>query len=91
MTLLPRARTDVVFCEVDEGAVLLHAAQEIYYGLNGVGAEIWQLLPPVSATIEDVVQTLAVRYPEVGTEQIRSDVEQLLADLEKSGLVEPAA
>ena len=31
---------------VEDGAVLLHAGQEVYYGLNAVGARIWQLLPP---------------------------------------------
>ncbi len=91
MSLLPKAVGEVVFCEVEDGAVLLHAAQEIYYGLNHVGAEIWQLLPPATPTLADLLAALQVRYPDVAVATLQDDVEALLADLAEHGLVEQPA
>ena len=91
MSLLPKPVVDVVFCEVENGAVLLHAAQEVYYGLNQVGAEIWQLLPPASAEIDGLLASLQTRYPEVPVTMLRDDVDALLTDLAAHGLVETPA
>ena len=91
MSLLPKAVGEVVFCEVEDGAVLLHASQEVYYGLNQVGAEIWQLLTPATPTLDALEAALQARYPSVAEATLREDVELLLDDLQKNGLVEQAA
>lgn len=67
--------------------MLLHTTEEIYFGLNEVGLMIWELLPPASRTVDDVVDTLAGRFPEVEVAEIRTDVEELLKELEENGLV----
>lgn len=90
MSGLPKAVGDVVYCEVEDGAVLLHAVQEVYYGLNQVGAEIWQLMPAADS-LDALVAALRARYPEVDPATLRDDARALLDDLTAHGLVEPAA
>ena len=84
---LPEPHPDVLCRPVSDGAVLLHTTDEIYFGLNEVGLLIWELLPPVSRTTDEVVETLAARFPEVDPEEIRTDVLELLQGLEENGLV----
>ena len=44
--MLPTPLPTVIFQRIDDGAVLFAPATEVYFGLNEVGAKIWQLLPP---------------------------------------------
>jgi hypothetical protein len=78
-----------VFCEVEDGAVLLSTEAEVYYGLNRVGARIWALLPPASVTLEDLCSTLGSQYPEVDPGALRDDVMALLEDLTRCELLVP--
>ena len=75
-----------MFQELDDGAVLFAPATEVYFGLNHVGAAVWSLLPPASATLEELCAALAERYPDAPADAISLDVERLLADLEREGL-----
>jgi hypothetical protein len=86
---LPQPHPDVLCRPVSEGAVLLHTTDEIYFGLNEVGLLIWELLPPASHTVDEVVGKLAARFPEVDAAEIRTDVEELLQGLAENGLVLP--
>lgn len=90
MTRLPHPDPNVVFCEVEEGAVLLSTAEEVYYGLNTVGARVWKLLPPSHSDLEELCSVLALEYPEVNAEDLRADVAALLDDLVRTRLVVPA-
>lgn len=85
---LPAPHPDVLCRAVSEGAVLLHTTEEIYFGLNEVGLMIWELLPPASGTMGEMVDTLSGRFPEVDAAEIRTDVEELLKELEENGLVQ---
>lgn len=85
--MLPVAHPEVIYRPVADGAVLLHTGQEVYFGLNVVGAQIWELLPPACSTLEEVCATLGARYPDVPAPTLRADVLELLAELERSGLV----
>jgi len=85
--LLPKAHPDVVYCAVEDGAVLLLTSDEVYFGLNEVGALVWELLPPKTQDFDDLCQQLGERYPEAAPSDIRSDVEELLAQLKEQGLV----
>ena len=87
-TPLPRARADVIFQTVPEGAVLLATRDEIYYGLNEVGAEIWTLLVAAPASLEALCASLRERYPDVPLAVLRADVLELLAELSAAGLVD---
>lgn len=89
--MLPKIKPQVVFCEVEDGAVLLSAADEIYFGLNEVGARVWQMLPPHHTTIRQVCDSLMEEYPDAPAEDILTDVQELLQQLREHGLVHDAA
>jgi len=88
--MLPKPHPAVLFQPVPEGAILLHMEQEVYFGLNPVGAEIWQLLPPACRDLDEVCAELRRRYPDVPADELRNDVTELLNDLASHGLVIPA-
>jgi len=87
---LPHPSPSAIFKELDEGGVLLSTADEVYFGVNPVGARIWSLLPPVSRTFGELCAALERQYPEAGSDRIRADVQEFLEALTASGLVVPA-
>jgi len=84
--MLPTPHPAVIFKPVSEGAVLLHTASEVYFGLNHVGAQIWQLMGETRDP-ETVVARLSETYPDVPAEQLHADVRELAAELSENGLV----
>jgi len=67
-------------------AVILHLGKGEYYGLNEVGAVIWELLQkPISAG--QIASEVARRF-EVTDKQSRSDVLHLLNRLREANLIE---
>jgi hypothetical protein len=76
---------DVLFQRVGEEAVLLDLNGEQYFGLNEVGARAWELLGEHSR-VEAVCASLLLEF-EVGEDELRSDLELLLADLAAAGLI----
>lgn len=82
----PSVAGDVIFQRVSDGAVLLSTDGEIYYGLNEVGAEIWEELTR-SRDVDAICGELRDRHPEVEADRIRSDVINLLTELAEEGLV----
>ena len=85
--MLPLPLPSVVFQRVDDGAVLFSPDTELYFGLNEVGARVWELLPPTCTQVDDVVARLAAVYPDAAVETIRADVVALLGQLQLEGLV----
>ena len=85
--ILPRPHPAVMFREVSDGAVLLQMEDEIYFGLNSVGARIWQLLPPVSTSLDALCAQLGTSYPDVSADQLRADVTELLDQLREAKLL----
>lgn len=85
--MLPRPHPDVVFRTVSDGAVLLHVREELYFGLNEVGSQVWQLLPPATASLDELCAKLARSYGDVSPEVLRADVVELLSALEANQLV----
>lgn len=72
---------------LQDGAVLFSPSSEIYYGLNHVGSRIWELLPPATCTLDELVDRVAEAYPDAPPERIRRDAQALIADLGVNGLV----
>ena len=64
---------------------------EVYFGVGLVGAAIWELLPPATRTVEEMVSALAARYRDVSASQIRTDVDRFLEELISNGLVRRVA
>jgi hypothetical protein len=85
------ATRDQVSVEVEGEAVILSLADGVYYGLDPVGARVWQMLdePRTVAELRDAV----VAEWEVDAPTAERDLLELLGDLAARGLVEvrPAA
>jgi hypothetical protein len=71
---------------VDDELVLLNLRDEEFYGLDKVGATIWQALND-SATVSEAVSALLGEF-EVDRAVLAGDVEALLIELRARGLVE---
>jgi hypothetical protein len=69
-----------------EEAVILELTQGVYYGLNAVGARIWELLkePRTAGEIRDVILDEYDAEPEAVTR----DLLGLLTELADRGLIE---
>jgi len=76
---------NVLFRDLGGEAVLLDVGTGSYFGLNEVGARIWQLL----AGGETIAGTLAklVQEYEAPEDQLRADLLALVAELVTSGLL----
>ena len=70
---------------VGEELVLLDYEGEVYYGLDPIGARIWELFR-TGRTLGEIVETLLAEY-DVTREELAADLESLVEDLEKNGLV----
>ncbi len=79
------ASTSQVSSNLGEEVVILHLQSGVYYGLDEVGASVWNLLhePVQVAAICDAI----MREYEVSAEQCERDVVELLQDLANMGLV----
>jgi hypothetical protein len=87
--MLPTRNEAVIYRTLSEGAVLFSLTDEVYFGLNAVAAEVWELLPPAHTSLDSLCAELAARHPEVSAAAIRDDVIELLASLKSLGLVLP--
>lgn len=74
-----------VSSRVGEEAAILSIEQGIYYGLNEVGARIWELLAePVE--VRAIVEAIVDEY-DVNREQCEADIRELLSQLVAAELV----
>ena len=89
--MLPHPHPHVVYQKLEDGAVLFASTTEIYFGLNDVGAQIWELLPPRLTTVEELLATLGSRFPDVPEHTLRADLVDLLSRLLAEGLLVRAA
>lgn len=74
---------------VDGQAVLLSLKTERYYGLDEVGTRIWDLLA-AGKTLAETAAVLAGEF-DAPAETIAEDMQKLLAELLREGLVESRA
>ena len=86
-TVLVAAR-DQVSTEVEGEAVILSLSDGVYYGLDGVGAAVWERLrePTTVAALRDAVTAEFA----VDRETAERDLLALLGELAARGLVEAA-
>jgi len=77
---------DYVYCKVENEMVLLGMEDGIYYGLNPVGAFIWEQIKEPK-TIDEVRDAILVEY-DVGKVECEQDLYELLQELVEKGLVE---
>jgi ornithine carbamoyltransferase len=80
------AARDQVSADVDGEFVILNLADEVYYGLDGVGARVWTLLEE-PRTVAELASAVSAEY-EVDAETAERDLLALVADLAGRRLVE---
>ena len=74
--------------EVNGETVILDLNSESYFGLDEVGTRIWQLLQE-KKNLQAVFDTLLDEY-DVEAEQLESDINRLIDDMMKNGLLQIA-
>jgi len=73
-------------CDLAGEAAILNMATGIYYGLDPIGARIWELIQE-PASIARVRDALLEEY-DVEPAQVEADIEALLGDMAGHGLIE---
>ncbi|WP_193195681.1 lasso peptide biosynthesis PqqD family chaperone [Nostoc sp. MG11] len=80
------AAKDQIFSELQGEAVILDINSGVYYGLNQVGASIWNLIQ-APKTVKEIRDALLAEY-EVDSQACETDILVLLEDLATKGLIE---
>jgi hypothetical protein len=80
------AITDQVSCETNGEAVILHLASGVYYGLNPVGAWVWQFVQ-TPRTVGEILRGVLDKY-EVEAGRCEQDLHVLLDKLAAAALIE---
>lgn len=77
-----------VSTDVDGESVILNFDDGVYYGLEKVGARVWELVrdPMPVAEIRD---TLVAEF-DVDSDRCEADLQDLLSELAEAGLIEVA-
>lgn len=88
--MLPVPKEEVIFRRLGDGAVVYHCSDEVYFGLNAGGARVWELLPLVSGSLDELVDRIAHENPDADSATIRRDVEAMIASFERFNLVQAA-
>lgn len=76
---------NVLFQQINNECVLLDMDSEQYFGLNDVGARIWQILSEDGDTEKALVQLLAEYETDEAT--LRTDLVNLLTELGNEKLI----
>lgn len=79
------AGPDQLSCDLQGEIAILQLREGVYYGLDGVGTRVWQLIQqPIR--VRDLCDRLVAEF-EVEREQCEVDVLRLLDDLSAAGLI----
>ena len=80
------AGKDMLSSDLAGEVVILNLTEAKYYGLEAVGAQVWQMMQePVS--VEHIRNTILDEY-DVAPEQLDSELMSLLQHLHEKGLIE---
>lgn len=79
---------DVVTRQIDDGLLLVNLETGLTWKVNRVGAAICRRLDG-AIEVAEIVAALEREYA-VSTDVVRRDVDALLAELQKQGLVQPS-
>ena len=80
------ASKDQVSCSLENEVAIVHVTAGVYYGLDPVGARIWELIK-TPRSVRSIRDALLAEY-EVEPDRCESDLLALLRDLREVGLVE---
>ena len=80
------AAPEQVSCSLGEEAAILNLKNNVYYGMNPVGARVWELLKQPKSVAE--LRDILLEEFEVDQERCGKDLLALLATLRGEGLIE---
>jgi len=80
------ATRDHVSCSLGDEAAILNMKNTVYYGLDPVGARVWDLVQQAKRVVE-IRDALLDEY-EVQPEQCERDLLDLLRQMREQGLIE---
>jgi hypothetical protein len=75
-----------ISCQLEEDLVILHLGEGMYYGLNSVGARIWELIQE-PRTVNAVRAQLLEEY-DVEPDECTRELGAILVEMADKGLVE---
>jgi len=78
---------EAVHCDVEDEVVILGLKDGVYYGLNPVGAFIWNIIIQEPKTVAKIRDAVLEEY-DVSEEVCEKDLVELIAELSDKGLVE---
>ena len=78
--------TSQVSCKLDEEIAILSLDKSVYFGLEGVGAQIWQALEQ-PRTVDELCKLIFDNF-EVSPAACEADVVAFLGSMKDAGLVE---
>jgi hypothetical protein len=80
------ATTEQVSCPLGEESAILNLKNSVYYGMNPVGARVWNLLQQ-PRSVSEIRDALLDEY-EVAADKCEHDLLELLEKMRIEGLVE---
>lgn len=80
------ATVQQISCDLEEEAAILSLKNNVYYGLDPVGARVWHLLRQ-PRSVHEVRDALLAEY-EVESERCENDLLGLLENMRDEGLIE---
>lgn len=83
------AAPDQLSSKLGSEAVILNLNSGVYYGLDPVGARVWELLQEARPLSE--IRDQIVREFDVTAEQCEQDLAQLLKNMQDEGLIRVAS
>lgn len=79
---------DVVMTELPDGSgVLLHLQTGYYFTLNPSGVAVWRMIGAGARDASELAVAMGSSYPGVEPARIRTDIDALLAELNRESLV----
>ena len=76
---------EIVSCDLDGEAAILNIKDGVYYGLDPIGAKIWNLIQK-PRVINDIAKIIWDEY-DVDKDQCKIDILELIRELLNNGLV----
>jgi len=76
---------EVVSCDLDGEAAILDLKDGIYYGLDPIGAKIWNFIQKPKL-VKDIIKTIYDEY-DIDQERCKDDIFELIEQLLDNGLV----
>lgn len=83
------ASAEQVSCPLGDEAAILNLKNSVYYGMNPVGARVWELLKQPKSVGE--LRDLLLHEYEVDQERCEDDLLALLQKMREEGLIEVRA